>query len=321
MAIRIATCPWSAPLEELCEETARAGYEGIQYGVSKYAGHEQELGEVLARHGLQLAATTAGGMFQDPNTFNAEIERAVAAARSAKILGAEALEMMCGARPVEGPTGEQIRAYAEGLNELGRRCADLGVRVGVHNHCIQFLETEGEIDRLYQRLDPSLVGTGFDTGHLALAGMDAAAVCRRYLDHTAYVHLKDLYQVSKPAGEEERVMGFEEALALAESADIYAWLVLDTTDAQRLVLGGGKLGHRYLRQHRGLIAGVRCCDVTEYQFAEIGHGGLVDFRAIVGDLQASGYDGWLAVELDVSYRTPFESARLSRQHLRDELGV
>jgi hypothetical protein len=32
----------------------------------------------------------------------------------------------------------------------------------IHNHCITFLETGGEIDRLYSLLDPDLVGLGFD---------------------------------------------------------------------------------------------------------------------------------------------------------------
>ncbi|MFH1569177.1 MAG: TIM barrel protein, partial [Gemmatimonadota bacterium] len=172
-----------------------------------------------------------------------------------------------------------------------------------------------------QHLDPARVGMGFDTGHLALAGMDAAAVCRRYADRACFMHIKDLYQVAQPAGEDDRVLTFDETVALAEASDIYTWLVLDTLEGRRLVLGGGPLGHRFLRDHRGLIQGVRCRDVTEYQFAEIGHGGLVDFRAVVADLQATGFDGWLAVELDVSYRTRFESARMSRDYLRDELGI
>jgi len=123
------------------------------------------------------------------------------------------------------------------------------------------------------------------------------------------------------AGEGDRLMPFDEVVALAEGSDIYTWLVLDTIEGRRLVLGGGPLGHRFLRDPRGLVQGVRCRDVTEYQFAEIGHGGLVDFGAILADLQAAAFDGWLAVELDVSYRTRFQSARMSREYLRKTVGV
>ncbi|MEW6755902.1 MAG: sugar phosphate isomerase/epimerase family protein [Candidatus Latescibacterota bacterium] len=321
MPVHIATCPWDAPLEEVCQAAAQSGYEGIQYGVSADPAEAERLRAALDRYGLKLAATAAGGMFQDPATREAEVQAAVEEARRARALGAEALEMMCGLRPVGGPTPGQLRAYAEGLNEVGRRCRDLGVRVGVHNHCILFLETEAEIDRLYEHLDPKLVGTGFDTGHLALAGIDAAALFRRYAGRTAFVHLKDLYQVGKPARDSDRVLGFDETVALAEGSDIYTWLVIETLEGSRLVLGGGKLGHDYLRGHRGRIQGVRCRDVTEHQFAEVGHGGLVDFAGVFAALQAEGFGGWAAVELDVCYRTRLESASMSRRYLRERLGV
>ncbi len=320
-AMRIASCPWDAPLEEFCAAAAAAGYAGIQYNVGPEAAAADRLRAALDRHGLRLAATTAGGMFQDPATREAEIEAAVAEARRARALGATALEMMCGARPVGGPTPAQLRAYAAGLNEVGRRCADLGVRVGVHNHCILFLETAAEIDLLYEHADPRYVGTGFDTGHLALAGVDAAECFRRYAARTAYVHLKDLYEVSRPAGLSDRILDFAALVALAEAADIYTWLVIRTVEGQRLVLGGGALGHAFLRGHRGRIQGARCRDIAEYQFAEVGCGGLVDFAGVLAALQQANFDGWLAVELDVCYRTRLESARMSRQYLRERLGL
>ncbi|MFA6110516.1 MAG: TIM barrel protein [Candidatus Latescibacterota bacterium] len=318
MTLRIATTGWEAPLEVIAAQAAQAGYEGLQWGVP--AGSEGTLKTVLDRHGLKLAASCAGGTFLDPATRQQEIDEAVAEARRLKALGAEVLEMMCGLRPVGGPSESQLLAYADGLNEVGRRCRELGVRVGVHNHGVLFLESQTEIDFLYRHLDPELVGTGFDTGHLALAGMDAAAVFRQYAGRTAYVHLKDLFLVDRPAGESDRVMAFDEVVSLAERSDLYTWLVLRDLDGRQLVLGGGKLGHDYLRDHRELIRGVRCCDLAEYQFAEIGHGGLVDFPSVLAALEGAGFDGWLAVELDVSYRTRYESARMSREHLRS-LGV
>lgn len=56
-------------------------------------------------------------------------------------------------------------------------------------------------------------------------------------------------------------------------------------------------------------------------FCELGHG-EVDFRAVLGLLKSSGYDGWLVVEQDVlpSMGTPAESAARNREYLRS-LGV
>jgi inosose dehydratase len=56
-------------------------------------------------------------------------------------------------------------------------------------------------------------------------------------------------------------------------------------------------------------------------FCELGRGS-VDFRAVLGLLRSSGYDGWLVVEQDVlpSLGTPAESAARNREYLRS-LGV
>ncbi|MHB8874600.1 MAG: sugar phosphate isomerase/epimerase family protein, partial [Myxococcaceae bacterium] len=52
-------------------------------------------------------------------------------------------------------------------------------------------------------------------------------------------------------------------------------------------------------------------------FCELGKGS-VDFRAIVGELQATGYGGWIVVEQDVlpGMGTPLESARRNREFLK-----
>src|SRR5438105_9924246 len=69
-------------------------------------------------------------------------------------------------------------------------------------------------------------------------------------------------------------------------------------------------------------------DAWDYQesvrhgvFCELGRGS-VDFRAVLGLLKSSGYDGWLVVEQDVlpSTGTPAESAARNREYLRS-LGV
>jgi len=61
--------------------------------------------------------------------------------------------------------------------------------------------------------------------------------------------------------------------------------------------------------------------VREGLFCELGQG-QVDFAAVLTELRARGYDGWIVVEQDVlpSMGRPAESARRNRQFLR-ELGL
>ncbi len=323
MTIKIATCGWGAPLEEFCATAAQAGYAGIEYNLDDWVGREAVLSAMLLKFGLLISACSSGGSFMDPAIRTQEINQAVETATRASGFGIHTLEMHCPPRPVGGPSDEQIKSYAEGLNEVGRRCQALGVNVGIHNHCIQFLETEREIELLYLHLDSEAVGLGFDTGHLGLAGCDSATIFQRYIQKgfkVAYLHLKDLYQVSQPAGASERLMDFTEVLNLALAADVLTWLVIKDIAGRRIVLGGGELGRRFLRAHQGLLKGVCCKDIVEYQFCELGQGS-VDFKALFKVLDESGFDGWASVELDVAYRSRLESARMSRDYLRQVIGV
>ena len=52
-------------------------------------------------------------------------------------------------------------------------------------------------------------------------------------------------------------------------------------------------------------------------FCELGRG-VVDFPALLADLQAANYDGWIVVEQDVlpSMGAPLASATRNREYLR-----
>ncbi|MCA1591937.1 MAG: TIM barrel protein [Acidobacteria bacterium] len=59
-------------------------------------------------------------------------------------------------------------------------------------------------------------------------------------------------------------------------------------------------------------------------FCELG-AGAVDLKQVIQDMTATGYSGWVIVEQDVDTRSadvkPLESARRSRQYLRNVIGV
>lgn len=60
-------------------------------------------------------------------------------------------------------------------------------------------------------------------------------------------------------------------------------------------------------------------DTLEERWTEIGRG-KVDFRAVLSDLNRRGFTGWLTVERDEELENAFESAKTSRDALR-EMGV
>jgi inosose dehydratase len=55
-------------------------------------------------------------------------------------------------------------------------------------------------------------------------------------------------------------------------------------------------------------------------FCELGLG-VINLKGAIDVLRASGYDGWLTIELDYTRRTPYESVRMSKDYLIDELNL
>lgn len=61
-------------------------------------------------------------------------------------------------------------------------------------------------------------------------------------------------------------------------------------------------------------------DTTEDEWKELGRG-VVDLTAIMDVIESHSYDGWLVVEQDETQLEPVESARISRDYLRETFNV
>jgi inosose dehydratase len=54
------------------------------------------------------------------------------------------------------------------------------------------IESADEIERLLELADPSVIFLGPDTGHLAWAGVEPVAFCRRHVERIKTLHIKDI---------------------------------------------------------------------------------------------------------------------------------
>jgi inosose dehydratase len=75
------------------------------------------------------------------------------------------------------------------------------------------VETRAEIDRLCGATDPQLLGLCPDTGHLAYAGVEAAALFHDYASRIRYVHLKDVDGDKLERARKQRI-GFVDAVRM-----------------------------------------------------------------------------------------------------------
>ena len=73
-----------------------------------------------------------------------------------------------------------------------------------HHHMGTVIQTEEEIDRFMDSVDPELVFLLFDSGHCSFAGISPVKILEKYIGRTKHIHLKDLRtDVVKRAKEEK----------------------------------------------------------------------------------------------------------------------
>lgn len=168
--------------------------------------------------------------------------------------------------PDDALTDEEFDRFADLLNEVATITLAAGVRSCFHNHVGTVIETSEEIDRLLSRVDGERVFLGLDTGHLAWAGADVAAVCRRYAARVKTVHLKDIDEDVRVRGHAERwdyrtftgqgifaelgegSVDFPAILAILEQAGFEGWLIVETDVTQKAgPLESATISRNYLR--------------------------------------------------------------------------
>lgn len=192
------------PFETMLDEMAASGYEGTEISYH-FPTDVAALRADLTRRGLRAAATFHAINLLDPARHDDEIARAMPVADRLQALGCDVLILsdhptperlaVAGRVAPDGSDGlddAQWNALATGLNRLGERLRERGMRAVYHPHVGTYVETRAEIDRLCALTDPALLGLCPDTGHLAFGGADPEAVFVDYAPRVWYVHLKDI---------------------------------------------------------------------------------------------------------------------------------
>jgi inosose dehydratase len=173
------------------------GIEPFRQHIMPYVERPEAFGELLDAAGIALVTASNGGPgmstnFIDPARVGQTIEDHVVFARDfIRPLGSTVFKINVGSRPEEGPLDAQLVTMSEALNELGRRTADMGIKLAPHPHIWGPLERPEEIARVTELTDPEYVGFTVDTAHYRLGGSDPIAYVRDHFDRVAHLHFKD----------------------------------------------------------------------------------------------------------------------------------
>ena len=190
----------STPLETCLTEARLAGFEGIELG-NKFPRDPAILRPILEKFGLSLISGWYSGRVRERSLAEelAAIEdhRALLVEMGCAVLVyAETSGSIAADR--QHPLRSRTRLHDGDWREFGARLTELaehlsrrGIQLVYHHHMGTVVESEVEIDRLMAATDES-VGLLLDTGHLAFAGADPAAIAWRYGHRIKHVHCKDV---------------------------------------------------------------------------------------------------------------------------------
>lgn len=190
--------------EQCVSEMALAGFTGSEVG-GKYPSDTVVLKKELELRGIQICNQWFSSFLISKPYEETEAEFIKAtdflSAMGAKVIGVSEQSYSIQGQldqPVwEGKyymNDQEWTLLTEGLDKLGKIAKDKGMTLTFHHHMGTVVQTEEEIDRFMQQVDPELVYLLFDSGHLSFAGIDPEKVLKKYVDRVKHVHLKDIRQ-------------------------------------------------------------------------------------------------------------------------------
>jgi len=188
------------PLETALAEGKAIGYEGFELG-NKFPKDPQALGEVLARHGLSLVSGWYSGELarrsvdEEIAAVGPHLDKLARNGAAVMVYGEVADSIQGLPRPLyQRPRlfrDEQWRAYGDRLTAFGRHLLGRGVRLAYHHHMGAYVQAPEDVDHLME-VTGEEVGLLFDSGHMAFAGGDPAAMLARHVARVCHVHCKDV---------------------------------------------------------------------------------------------------------------------------------
>jgi sugar phosphate isomerase/epimerase len=204
----------SEDLDGTFARVAAIGYKEVE--VSSYYGHNAaQIRAACDRHGLVCRTMHAQGQATrapEDASFT-DLPKVV---DDAKTLGAQyvvlpmlplrldfknrTMTMQTFMDAVRSITEDDWKACAEMLNDKGEQLARAGLKIGYHNHNIEFapIGNTTPYEILMKATNPSLVHFELDVGWVASAGLDPIALLNQYKGRFRLLHVKDLKASTKP---------------------------------------------------------------------------------------------------------------------------
>jgi inosose dehydratase len=184
--------PFEEALDAIFGQVRAAGYEGIELPLALCGTPEgvQRVGDLLARHGLQLPSVYAGGVLYDDSaseTTWAVLEQAA----EAKQLGIRSLTFNPAPRPEGTKTDQELRDQARRLDQLGQQVQSRGLNLALHFHAPELRDDGRELWADLEGSTQANVGLCLDVDWAWRGGIEPLRILERYGDRLNSLHVRD----------------------------------------------------------------------------------------------------------------------------------
>jgi len=205
-------------LPKTLEAVAKMGYEGVEFA-GYYGWKAEDLKKLLDDLGLKVAGTHIG-----LNTLlGDEYERTV---EFNKILGNKYL-VVPGLPPERRSSKEAWIETAKLMDEIAAKLKEEGMKLGYHNHAVEFQPIDGEIPWDIFFTTAKEVFMQLDIGNAMHGGADPIPYLRKYPGRSLTIHLKEYSSTNPKALIGEGEVNWKEVFELCETVGGTEWYIVE----------------------------------------------------------------------------------------------
>lgn len=241
---------YAANHERVLKALADMGYSGVEaahYGDGKFYGvsPEQFKADVEAA-GLKVVSSHTGHGLSDEELATGNISEALAwwdeALPAHKAAGMEYVVVPHIGQP---NTLKELQVICDYFNAVGKKCKDLGMKFGYHNHAFEMEEIEGkvQIEYMIENTDPELVFYQIDVYWAVYGHYSPADLFNKYPGRFALLHIKDKKEIGQSG-----MVGFDAVFGNAEVAGLEGYVVEVEGCRNEAALDGIRVSADYLRK-------------------------------------------------------------------------
>lgn len=241
-----AAITWGGNDRQAIDDVSSLGFRGIQLrlsAVATWGDRPAELKDLLAQRHLALVALSSGNLTPD------NLDQHVRNAQFVRDAGGFYLQVLDERPKGRDPVVEDYHRLGHLLTDLGKRTADLGIKLGYHNHMGALGETPDQVARILDAADPRFVHLELDTGHYQQAGGDPAEAIRRHAGRLLFLHIKDLDASNRFVELGRGKVDFRAVFAALDQIGFDGWGVVEldaVPDQARTPKASGAIARAYL---------------------------------------------------------------------------